>query len=60
MFAVVHRVHNPVATLPNAIALLSVQLLATRRPRVLGQSPDPARDALTILFDGYGFELFDG
>jgi len=58
-FVIVHRVRDPVTALADAVPLLAVELLATRRPRALGQSPDPSRDALAVSLRRCLFELFD-
>jgi len=57
-FPVTDRVDDSIPADPHAIPIaFSGELLATRRPRILGQRTDAGHDALTVLFGVNGLKF---
>ena len=54
---ILDRVHDPIVTTANAVLVLTRELAATRRARVVGKSEDRLNDALPILLQADGLEF---
>jgi hypothetical protein len=52
-------IQDPIASLPNSIALLTGQLLHPSGPRVVGQRLDALDDPPAIRLGRYGFEVLE-
>jgi hypothetical protein len=57
--AIIDGIDDPVVSLPHSVLFPAGELLRTRSPRVIGQSPDPVHDPFEV-FLGEGFEVFGG
>ena len=58
---VVHRVHNAVRSLPDAVpVVVPGKFLASGRPRVVAERLDPLDDTLAIALPGDSLEFLGG